>query len=160
MALFGINLNAEPLDVGSPAPKLIAKDENGADFDLGAALSTGRTLVYFYPKADTPGCTAQSCSLRDDISDLEGLGVTVIGVSHDGPAAQKKFKEKYNLPFTLIADNDGKVIEAFGVPTMVAGIPKRQSFLVEDGKIVWRTLSAQTKTHSAEVAEAVKALPN
>lgn len=160
MALFGINLNAEPLEIGSPAPKLTAKDQDGNPFDLGTALATGRTLVYFYPKADTPGCTAQSCSLRDDITNLESLGVTVIGVSRDKPEAQKKFKEKYNLPFTLIADDDGKVIEAFGVPTVVAGIPKRQSFLVEDGKIIWRTLGAQTKTHSAEVAEAVKALPN
>ncbi len=158
MGLFGINLNAEPLDVGAPAPALTAPDENGNPVDLAAVFEQGMTLVYFYPKADTPGCTAQACSLRDEIADLTTAGVTVLGVSNDSPEAQKKFKEKYNLPFTLLADSEGKVIEAFGVPTMVMGIAKRQSFLVKDGKIAWRSLNAQTATHAAEVSEAVAGL--
>lgn len=158
MALFGINLNATPLTVGANAPTLTAQDQNGEAVDLGKKLSTGTTLVYFYPKADTGGCTAQACSLRDSIEDLKGLGVEVIGVSKDTVEAQKKFAEKYDLPFTLIADNDGKVIEAFGVPTLVAGISARHSFLVRDGEIVWHSSKAGTKNHAAEVTEAVASL--
>jgi peroxiredoxin Q/BCP len=155
MGLFGINLHAEPLAVGAQAPTITAPDENGNPVNFADVYATGMTLVYFYPKADTPGCTAQACSLRDGIADLKTDGVTVLGVSHDTPEAQRKFKEKHKLPFTLIADSDGKVIEAFGVPTVVMGIAKRQSFLVRDGKIIWRSLSAQTATHAAEVRQAL-----
>ncbi len=158
MAFLGINLHAEPLAVGAAAPVIIAPDENGDPVAFADVYSQGLTLVYFYPKASTPGCTAQACSLRDSIADLKADGVTILGVSHDKPADQKKFKEAYDLPFTLIADADGKVIEAFGVPTMVMGISKRQSFLIQDGKVVWRSLSAQTKTHAEEVAKAVAEL--
>jgi peroxiredoxin Q/BCP len=148
----------EPLAVGAKAPLITAADENGKTVDFGKVYRRGITLVYFYPKADTPGCTAEACSLRDSITDLRQLGITVIGVSHDTAAAQKKFKEKYDLPFTLIADPDRKVSKAFGVPTMVFGMAKRQSFLVKDGKIAWRSLSAQTGGHAAEVSKAVASL--
>lgn len=157
-AMFGMNLRAEPLEVGAKAPVITAPDENGVPVDLAKIYADGLTLIYFYPKADTPGCTAQACSLRDSIADLKNVGVTVIGVSRDSQDAQKKFKEKYSLPFTLLADSDGKVIEAFGVPTMPMGIPKRQSFLVKDGTVVWRSLNAQTDTHAQEVSDAVAGL--
>ena len=104
----------------------------------------GFTLVYFYPKADTPGCTAQACSLRDDFADLQERGVRVIGVSADSPEAQLRFKEKYHLPFMLLADQDRAVAKAFGVPLML-GMTRRQSFLIKDGRIVWRDLSASTR---------------
>lgn len=158
MAFLGINLHAEPLAIGASAPVLTALDENGDSVDFGEVYSKGLTLVYFYPKASTPGCTAQACSLRDGIADLRADGVTILGVSHDKPADQKKFKEAHDLPFTLIADADGKVIEAFGVPTMVMGISKRQSFLIKDGKVVWRNLKAGTKDHAEEVSKAVAEL--
>ena len=149
---------AEPLALGAKAPELTAPDENGSPVDLGKVYRRGITLVYFYPKASTPGCTAQACSLRDSIADLNGLGITVLGVSHDTPEDQKKFKTKNGLPFTLIADHDGKVVKAFGVPTIMFGISKRQSFLIKDGKVVWRSLSAQTSTHAEEVRKAVASL--
>jgi peroxiredoxin Q/BCP len=158
MTCIGMNLNAEPLAVGTTAPQITALDEAGQSVNLGELYAKGLTLVYFYPKANTGGCTAQACSLRDSIVDLKNLGVTVIGVSHDTPAAQKSFKDKYQLPFTLIADADGKVIEAFGVPTLPGGMSKRQSFLVKDGKIAWFSPSAQTAKHAEEVKEAVAKL--
>lgn len=148
----------EPLAVGVKAPILTAPDENGAPVDFGKVYQRGITLVYFYPKADTPGCTSQACSLRDGISDLAKLGITVLGVSHDTAEAQRKFKAKYDLPFALIADHDGKVMKAFGVPTILFGLAKRQSFLVKDGKIAWRSLSAQTDGHAEEVRKAVVSL--
>ncbi|MGH8045637.1 MAG: peroxiredoxin [Chthoniobacterales bacterium] len=158
-ALIGMNIHAEPLTVGAAAPDITANDENGKPVKFSDVYKKGElTLVYFYPKANTGGCTAQACSLRDAIVDLKEIGVTVIGVSHDTPAEQLSFKTKFELPFTLIADSDGAVIKAFGVPTYPGGMAHRQSFIVKDGKIAWRSLDAKTKEHAKEVEDAVAAL--
>lgn len=158
LSILGLTASAEPLAIGAKAPALTAVDEDGKPVSFGEVYKRGLTLVYFYPKASTPGCTAQACSLRDGIATLKTDGVTILGVSHDTVEAQKKFKEKNHLPFTLIADHDGKVISAFGVPTIIFGVSQRQSFLVRNGVVVWRSLSAQTKGHAEEVAKAVAAL--
>ncbi|HEV7404536.1 MAG TPA: peroxiredoxin [Chthoniobacteraceae bacterium] len=158
LSLLGIASKTEPLAVGAKAPTPAAVDENGQPVDFAQIYAQGLTLVYFYPMASTPGCTAQACSLRDALNDLKNAGVTVIGVSHDKPAAQKKFKENNRLPFTLVADREGEVIKAFGVPTYLFGISKRQSFLIKDGHVAWRALSAQTSTHADEVRQAAAAL--
>ena len=154
MSLFS---SAEPLAVGASAPALSAVTETGATLALADVYAKQPfTLVYFYPKADTPGCTAQGCSLRDSFEDLSAKGVAVIGVSTDKPAAQKAFKEKYNLPFTLIADHDKKVVEAFGVPTTM-GFAKRQAFLIKGGKIIWADYSASTREQAADVLKVIAA---
>jgi peroxiredoxin Q/BCP len=151
-------IRAEPLAVGAQAPAVTGVTETGATLDLGAVYPKGYTLVYFFPRADTPGCTAEGCSLRDAYQDLADKGVTVIGVSTDDVAAQKAFKEKYHFPFTLIADQDRSVIKAFGVPTM-GSLAHRQSFLIDKvGKIVWRDLKASTKEQAADVLKALKNL--
>jgi len=156
-SLFTSRLNA--LDVGVPAPHVTAPDQDGVPVVFQDIYSKGTTLVYFYPKADTPGCTAQACSLRDSFADLHGKNLQILGVSRDTPEAQKKFQEKYKLPFTLIADKDGKVSEAFGVPGIM-GMPlsSRQSFLIKDGKIAWIFSKAKTKEHAAEVQAALDSL--
>jgi thioredoxin-dependent peroxiredoxin len=148
---------AEPLAVGAAAPEVTSVDQDGKPVDL-KDYTKGPTLVYFYPKADTPGCTKQACSIRDDWSKLQEKGVKVLGVSEDKPEAQKKFKDKYNLPFTLIADSDGKVANAFGVPVNVMGMTARQSFLIKDGKVVWNMLKASTTGHAADVLKAYEEL--
>src|SRR5688572_28815329 len=137
--------SATPLAVGAPAPEVTAKDQDGKDVNLKDVYSKGVTLVYFYPKADTPGCTKQGCSLCDQWSELQSKGVQVLGVSGDKPEAQKAFKEKHKFPFPLVADSEGKVASAFGVPAMRPGIFKRTSFLVKDGKIAW-TMTEKTST--------------
>lgn len=142
--------SASALEIGSPAPTPSALDENAATIDFAGVYQKGITLVYFYPKADTPGCTSQACSLRDSFGGLKVRGVQVLGVSADKPEAQRKFRAKYKLPFSLIADHDGKVANAFGVPSFL-GFTKRQSFLVKDGKIIWRDLSVSPATHLANV---------
>ena len=154
---FGLVADAEPLAVGAPAPQVSAVDQDGKTVNFKDVYAKGPTLVYFYPKSDTPGCTKQACSLRDDWSGLQAKGIQVLGVSGDKTEAQKKFQEKYKLPFTIIADNDSKVAEAFGVPT-TAGIAKRQSFLIKDGKIVWNMLKASTETHAKDVLAAYDGL--
>lgn len=147
---------AEPLKVGDSAPDARSVDQNGKPVSLAALYGAGWTLVYFYPKADTPGCTAEACSLRDAFADLTKKGVTVVGVSADTPAEQKAFQDKYHLPFTLIADHDKHVIKAFGVPTTM-GFASRQSFLIKGGKIVWRDLHASTREQAADILRAVSA---
>ena len=145
-----------PLNVGSPAPDAASVDQHGKPVTLSGLYGTGWTLVYFYPKADTPGCTAEACSLRDAFADLTKKGVTVIGVSADKPAEQKAFQEKYHIPFTLLADSDKNVIRAFGVPTTM-GFASRQSFLIRGGKVAWRDLHASTKEQAADILKVVSA---
>ena len=145
--------------MGDEAPKVSARDQNGAEVSLADVYAKGPTLIYFYPKAGTPGCTAQACSLRDAFPDFTGAGVQIIGVSADSVEGQKKFADDYKLPFTLLADTDLAVAKAFGVPTMpLIGVPKRQSFIVKDGKIAWIVESAKTGDHAAEVQDALVTL--
>jgi thioredoxin-dependent peroxiredoxin len=150
--------HAEPLAQGAKAPTDAISDQDGKPFDLAAAYKKGLTLVYFYPKADTPGCTKQACSLRDENKALIEAGIQIIGVSINTPKEQKDFQEKYKLPFTLLADEQGKIVAGFGVPKMVIGFAKRQSFLVKDGLIVWSDPDVSPATHTAKVLEAAAKL--
>jgi len=148
--------NAEPLKVGDAAPAVTGVTETGAKLNFADVYAKQPyTLVYFYPKADTPGCTKQGCSLRDGYEALTKQGVAVIGVSHDGVADQKAFKEKYRLPFTLIADTDKAVINAFGVPTMMGGFAHRSAYLIKDGKIVYTDYKGTTDTQAAAILEVI-----
>jgi peroxiredoxin Q/BCP len=148
-----------PLAVGAPAPAVTAKDQDGKAVSFKDVYAKGVTLVYFYPKANTPGCTKQGCSLRDSWADLQAKGVQVLGVSGDKPEDQKAFRDKFTFQFPLIADDDGKVAAAFGVPAMRPGIFKRTSFLVKDGKVAWTmTEKTTTETHAADVLKAVEGL--
>jgi thioredoxin-dependent peroxiredoxin len=125
------------LAVGDKAPDFRLVDQQGRTVRL-ADFAGRKLLVYFYPRADTPGCTAQSCSVRDARAGLETLGVAAVGISPDAPARQQKFDEKYGLGFPLLSDPDHAVAEAWGAwgeKTMygkkVQGIV-RSSFLVDE----------------------------
>lgn len=127
------------LKPGSKAPKIELLDQNGKPFSL-AQLGKKKVLVYFYPKADTPGCTAQSCGLRD-VKEEIGRAV-IVGISPDKPEKLKKFDDKYELGFTLLSDGDHKVSEAFSVwkeksmyGRKYMGI-ERSAFLIQDGVIL------------------------
>lgn len=139
-----------PLNVGDAAPAVAAPDETGANVELAKVYSENKyTLVYFYPRADTPGCTAQGCSLRDGYETLTEKGVRVVGVSSDKPEAQAAFKAKYNLPFTLLADTEKAVQGAFGVG--VEGASRRQAFLISGGKVVYADHKGSTKEQAADI---------
>ena len=152
---LGITNSRAPLAVGDAAPDVASRDEQGNAVRLGALCGDGFALVYFYPKADTPGCTAQACSIRDDFAELEARGVRVIGVSSDKPEAQLRFKKRFRLPFTLLADTDHAVANAFGVRLML-GMTHRQSFLIKGGRVVWRDLSAATREQARDVLVALE----
>ena len=156
LAFFGFT-PSRAIDLGAAAPGAVSTDQDGNKVSFADTYKKGVTLVYFYPKADTPGCTKEACSLRDSFAALSGRGLQILGVSEDKEEAQKKFKAKYNLPFPLIADSDGAVAKAFGVPTTM-GFAKRQSFLIQDGRIVWRDLNASTSEQAADVAKALDQL--
>lgn len=102
------------LKEGDKAPDFTAKDQNGKTVSL-SDYKGKNVILYFYPKDDTPGCTAESCSFRDNYQSLLSKGFEVIGVSTDDEKSHKKFETKYSLPFTLIADNDKQIVEAYGV---------------------------------------------
>jgi len=159
-ALTSFALAADaPLAVGAAAPDITSKDHDGKAVTFKDVYAKGPTLVYFYPKADTPGCTKQGCSLRDNWDKLKAKGIQVLGVSGDKPDAQKAFRDKFTFPFPLVADDDGKVAAAFGVPAMKPGIFKRTSFIVKDGKIAWNmTEKTTTETHADDVLKAVESL--
>ena len=146
MSLFSF-ASAEPLKVGDPAPTVTGVTDTGAKLALADVYQQqSYTLVYFYPKADTPGCTKQGCSLRDSYEALTKKGVAVIGVSHDDVAAQKAFKDKYQLPFTLIADMDRAFVTAFGVPNIPAtSLAHRSAYLIKGGKIVYADYKGTTE---------------
>jgi len=154
---LGVTASGKPLAVGDPAPDVVSRDEQGNDVRLAGYYGDGFTLVYFYPKADTPGCTAQACSLRDSFAPLQERGVRVVGVSADGPESQRRFKEKYRLPFVLLADRERVVAKAFGVPLML-GMTHRQSFLIKGGRIVWRDLNATTTAQARDILQALEKL--
>ncbi len=160
-ALLGLfsaaSLRADPLEVGARAPDVTAVDQHGKSVALGDLYPKGLVLVFFYPKADTSGCTKQACSLRDSYEALTDRGVTVVGVSTDGVRAQKAFADKHHLPYTLLADDDKKVIRAFGVPATL-GFASRQAYLVKDGVVVWRDLDASTEQQAADVLAALDAM--
>ncbi|MFI5335903.1 MAG: peroxiredoxin [Opitutales bacterium] len=155
LALFSA-ASADPLKVGDAAPAVTGVTETGATLPFADVYKQQPyTLVYFYPKADTPGCTKQGCSLRDGYEALTRKGVAVIGVSHDGVAAQRAFKDKYHLPFTLIADTDKAVITPFGVPTkavpMMGEFAHRSAYLIKDGKIIYTDYEGTTDKQAATI---------
>jgi len=152
MALF----SKDPLESGATAPDLSVTTHTGETVQLADIYAKGPTLIYFYPKSDTPGCTKQACNIRDNFEALSDEDVQVLGVSKDSVSAQAAFKEKYNLPFTLIADKDGELGDAFGVGKFMGMAYKRQTFLIVDGKVVWRDLSASPASQSKDALAALE----
>lgn len=152
------------LTEGSTAPAFTMKASGGREVS-SAALKGKPYLIYFYPKANTPGCTTQACGVQEALPQLGRLGLEVIGVSPDAIPPIEKFAEKYNLAFPLASDADHKVAEAYGVWVEKSMYGKtymgmeRSSFLVgADGKIVkiWRKV--KPAEHAAQVLDAAKAL--
>ncbi len=145
------------LKEGDPAPQFTAKDQDGNTISL-SDYKGKKLLVYFYPKANTPGCTAESCNLRDNYQKFLDDGFEIIGVSADSEKVQTNFKNKFDLPFPLIADTEKEVIKAFGV----WGIKKmygkeyegihRLSFIIStEGNIEKIFKKVKTKEHTEQI---------
>ena len=151
------------LDAGDAAPDFTLPDQNGEQVTL-SDLRGGTVVLYFYPRSDTPGCTTQACGIRDRRADYDAGGVRVIGVSPDTVEAQAKFAGKYDLGFTLLADADHEVADAYGTWVEKKNYGKtywgvqRATFIIDpEGTIAHVIPKASPKTHDDEVLEALQA---
>lgn len=141
------------LAVGQAAPYFDLEDTKGQQVNLHQFK--GQWLVlYFYPKDDTPGCTKEACNFRDDMHKLEKLGAKVVGVSVDDKQSHTIFSKKYNLPFPLLADTEGKVADAYGALTSIGPVKmaKRYTFLIDPNSHVAKTyFNVEASTHSQQI---------
>tara|TARA_R110002051_G_scaffold13808_2_gene45570 strand:- start:8401 stop:8856 length:456 start_codon:yes stop_codon:yes gene_type:complete len=147
------------LKVGDKVPSFTAKDQDGKTVNLGD-FKGKKLIVFFYPKASTPGCTAEACNLRDNYALLQSKGYELLGVSADSEKRQAKFKDKYEFPFPLLADEDHTVINAFGVwgPKKFMGRVydgiHRKTFVVDGSAVVTKVIDkVKTKDHAAQLLE-------
>lgn len=150
-----------PIAEGTKAPEIQLLTDEGTDFSL-ASLKGQTVVLYFYPKADTPGCTKESCEFRDTFPNLKKANAVVLGISPDKPAAQAKFKKKYDLPFTLLCDTEHAVAEAYGVWTEKSmygkkymGIERTTFIIGPDGKIQKVFPKVKVDGHAEEVLAAL-----
>ncbi len=150
-----------PIAAGNQAPEFTLLDENGKPRSLAEFRGTP-VVLYFYPKDDTPGCTTEACNFRDDYAEYTKAGVVILGVSPDSPKAHTKFKAKYSLPFTLLADTEHKVCELYGVWGRKKFMGKeydgvfRTTFVINaDGLIVKVFENVKPDGHSKEVLAAL-----
>jgi peroxiredoxin Q/BCP len=136
LAMFSFAF-ADSLKVGDAAPVVSGVTDDGTILNLGDVYKTHPyTVVWFYPKALTGGCTKQGCSLRDASAELTEKGVAIVGVSTDPVEKQKEFKEVNHFPFPLISDTDKKIVKAFGQSGVL--VASREAYLIKDGKIVYK----------------------
>ena len=127
---------AEAKMVGSPAPQFELKNQDGKTFKLADRKGAGYTVLFFYPKAGTPGCTKQACAFRDSIKVIRDKGAEVYGISADDVADEKKFHDEHKMTFDLLSDPDDKVINLYGVKMPVVKMAKRQTFILDKDLVV------------------------
>jgi peroxiredoxin Q/BCP len=150
------------IKVNDKAPAFTLQDENGKEVSLNS-LKGKVVVLYFYPRADTPGCTIEACEFRDTFKQMQKTGAVLLGISPDTPKAQKKFQDKFNLPFSLLADADKKVADAFGVlqeknmyGKKVMGIVRTTFIIGPDGKIQHIFPKVKAEGHASEVLAYLK----
>ena len=151
---------SDTLNVGDIAPDFTAETYGGEIVKLSDYHADNLVALYFYPKDNTPGCTKEACSLRDGNSDLADLGVQVVGVSTDGVKAHENFKNKYDFPYPLLADEDKSVIEAYGVWGQKKFMGKeydgihRTTFVIDENGILEDVITkVKTKAHAEQILE-------
>lgn len=146
------------VNVGDTAPDFELKDKDGNLVKLSDFRGEKSVVVYFYPKDETPGCTAQACSFRDSYEDFKEAGAEVIGISSDGSSSHSGFAENHRLPFILLSDTTGKVRKAYGAYDLLGLIPGRVTFVIDkQGKIIHKFDSQLSPTkHINESLEAIK----
>ncbi len=137
------------LTVGTTAPDFTAKDTQGNTVSL-ADFEGKNVILYFYPKDDTPGCTKEACSFRDNYSDYQGKNIAVLGVSADDEDSHQQFTQKFNLPFPLLADTDHSIIKAYDVDG--GGYAKRVTYTIDpQGMISHVYTTVNTETHATDI---------
>lgn len=143
---------------GEKAPEIELEDDNGNAFRLSEHIGKAWIVVYFYPRNETPGCTAQACTFRDHYEEFTDLGAKVIGISSGSVDSHRSFKGNHSLPFTLLSDAKGKARQAFKVPRSLGLLPGRVTYVIDHDGIVRSVFNSQTKTkeHIFNALEIIK----
>ena len=152
---------ANTVNVGDKAPDFEGPTSDGSRLGLKDFLGKKNVVLYFYPKDDTPGCTKEACSFRDNLKSVREIGAEVIGVSLDSVESHKKFADKYNLPFPLISDKEKRIATAYGVLKDTGTSASRVTFIIDkSGRIAKVFPKVDVTKHTEEVVGALKTLPN
>lgn len=141
------------LKIGDKVPSFVAIDANGNPFDSKDIIGKKPVVIYFYPKDNTPGCTAQACGFRDAYEDFIDFGAEVIGVSSDTVSSHKKFTKQFKLPFILLSDSDKKIRKLFGVPNQLFGLlPGRVTYIINKEGIIKMIFDSVMATKHISIA--------
>jgi peroxiredoxin Q/BCP len=150
------------IQIGNDAPLFEGIDQNGKEISLDL-LKGKKVILYFYPKDNTPGCTAEACDLRDNFNYWQEKGFVIIGISADNEAAHQRFAEKYTLPFSLIADTDKSILKKYGAwgekklyGKVYEGIIRTTFVIDENGKIIEIIKKVDTKNHSSQIIKLIE----
>jgi peroxiredoxin Q/BCP len=145
------------LEAGAAAPDFALEDQNGRVVSLADFKGRRNVVVYFYPKDDTPGCSKEACTFRDQYADFSDAGAEVFGISSDSPASHRAFAAKHELPFTLLSDPGGKARAAFGVPATLGLLPGRVTYVIDKQGVIRHAFNSQLSP-ARHVAEALQVL--
>jgi peroxiredoxin Q/BCP len=148
------------ITVGDTAPDFTRQTQNGGTITLSQFRGVKTVVLYFYPKDETPGCTAEACTFRDSFEDFVDAGAVVIGVSQDSDESHRKFAEHHRLPFLLVSDRDKSLQKAYGVPKTMGLLPGRVTYVVDRQGVVQHVFNSQlnAKKHVREALDVVKRL--
>ena len=148
------------IGVGARAPDFTKTTQNGDSISLSQFRGEQTVVLYFYPKDETPGCTAEACTFRDSFEDFVEAGAVVIGVSQDSDASHKRFAEHHRLPFLLVSDRDKALQKAYGVPKTMGLLPGRVTYVIDRDGTVQHVFNSQlnAKKHVSEALEVVRRL--
>ncbi len=146
------------IEIGSRIPSFTLPDQEGTKVNIDDHVGKHNLVIYFYPKDDTPGCTAEACSFRDQFVDFNEAGAEVIGISSDSVESHKQFAAKHNLPFTLLSDENKQVRKLFGVPGDMLGLlPGRVTYIIDKQGVVQHIFKSQLNA-AKHVSEAIRIL--
>ena len=148
------------ISVGDTAPDFTKRTQKGEAITLSQFRGGKTVVLYFYPKDETPGCTAEACTFRDTFEDFVDAGAVVIGVSQDSDESHKKFAEHHRLPFLLVSDRDKSLQKAYGVPKTMGLLPGRVTYVIDRNGVVQHVFNSQlnAKKHVQEALDVVKRL--
>jgi peroxiredoxin Q/BCP len=146
------------IKVGDRVPDFSLPSQTGTTVNISDLIGKKSLVIYFYPKDDTPGCTAESCAFRDSYEVFTDAGAEVIGISGDSPQSHQQFAQKYNLPFTLLSDTDNRVRKLFGVPSTLFVLPGRVTYIIDKEGIVRHIFDSMLdfKAHVTESLNTIK----
>lgn len=152
--------SSKTVKIGDRAPDFTLRDQDGKPVSLRELLAEGCLVLYFYPKDDTPGCTAEACTFRDEHEELSEAGATVVGVSSDDVESHRRFADKHRLPFRLLSDRGGDVRRMFGVPKTLGFIDGRVTYVIDARGVIRHVFNSQLRTrrHVEEALRLVRLL--